>query len=83
MPSQHPVVAFAVAVAALACVAALGRKAIRTFLSNPIPWEEKRKLLDSYGKWAVELAEASCAEGDVECVRREAERLYKARIYRG
>ena len=82
MPSQHPVVAFVEAAVALACVAALGWKAIRTVLDNPIPREEKKRLIESYGLWAVDLAEASCPEGDVECVEREAERLYKVRRYR-
>lgn len=42
-----------------------------------IPWEAKRPLIDRYGKWAVELAEARCPEAAVECVEREARILYE------
>ena len=47
----------------------------RAVLSNPIPWKEKKPLIEKYGLWAVNRAEAFCPYGDVECVEREARRL--------
>jgi len=42
---------------------------------HSIPWEDKERLTEKYGKWAVNRAEAFCPENDVACVAREAERL--------
>jgi len=47
---------------------------------HSIPWEAKKPLIDKYGLWAVNRAEAFCPENDVACVAREAERLYE--VYR-
>ncbi len=47
---------------------------------HSIPWEAKKPLVDKYGLWAVNRAEAFCPENDVACVTREAERLYE--VYR-
>jgi hypothetical protein len=63
-------------------VAALASEVIEAALSNPIPWKEKQRLIDAYGRWAVETAEGCCPHGDVACVEREARRLYQARTRR-
>ncbi len=63
----------------LAGVAALSRRAVSIALSNPIPWEDKQRLYNSYGRWAVNMAEAVCPHGDVACVEREAQRFYEVR----
>jgi len=63
----------------LAGVAALARRAVGIALSNPIPWEEKQRLYGSYGRWAVNMAEAVCPHGDAACVEREAKRFYEVR----
>ena len=47
-----------------------------------IPWEDKVRLTERYGKWAVNRAEAFCPENDVACVEREAERLIEVYRYR-
>jgi hypothetical protein len=47
----------------------------RMALSNPIPWKDKKPLIEKYGLWAVNRAEAFCPHGDVACVEREARRL--------
>lgn len=47
---------------------------------HSILWESKKPLIDKYGLWAVNRAEAFCPENDVACVAREAERLYT--VYR-
>ena len=49
---------------------------------HSIPWEDKLRLSDRYGKWAVNRAEAFCPENDVVCVEREATRLYEVTIMR-
>jgi hypothetical protein len=49
---------------------------------HSIPWEAKKPLIDRYGLWAVNRAEAFCPENDVACVTREAERLYRVHIER-
>jgi len=54
----------------------------KVMLSNPIPWEKKKPLVDKYGAWAVNIAESVCPHNDVTCVEREAKRLYETRIRR-
>jgi hypothetical protein len=54
----------------------------RAVLSNPIPWEAKKPLIEKYGLWAVNIAEGVCPHNDVACVEREAKRLYETRILR-
>ena len=44
---------------------------------HSIPWEAKKPLIEKYGLWAVNRAEAFCPENDVVCVEREAKRLYE------
>jgi len=86
----EPVVSVGIAMVTLAGVAALAREVMRVAFHHPstgsghssIPWEAKRPLIDRYGKWAVELAEALCPENDVACVEREAKRLIEVRRYR-
>jgi len=56
-------------------VAVMTAKAV---LSNPIPWEAKKPLIEKYGLWAVNGAEAVCPHNDVACVAREAKRLFEA-----
>ena len=51
-------------------------------LSNPIPWEAKKPLIERYGLWAVNRAEAVCPHSDVACVEREAKRLYQTMKFR-
>jgi hypothetical protein len=60
-------------------VAVMVSKAV---LSNPIPWEAKKPLIEKYGLWAVNIAEGVCPHNDVACVEREAKRLYETRISR-
>lgn len=79
MASTHDVVSLGASLLVLAGVAALARQAVSMALSNPIPWEEKQRLWKSYGTWAVNMAEAVCPMGDVECVEREAQRFYEVR----
>ena len=67
---------------ALTFVAVVVREATRMAFHHSIPWEDKKGLMEKYGKWAVELAEAVCPEGDVAGVEREAKRLYEARMRR-
>ena len=49
----------------------------RMMLSNPIPWEAKKPLIEKYGVWAVNMAEKYCPHNDVACVEREAKRFYE------
>jgi len=49
---------------------------------HSIPWEEKKPLVEKYGLWAVNRAEAFCPENDVACVEREAKRLIETYKYR-
>jgi hypothetical protein len=54
--------------------------ASRTIGHHSIPWEAKQPLIERYGLWAVNRAEAFCPENDVACVEREAKRLIE--VYR-
>ena len=47
---------------------------------NSIPWEAKKPLIEKYGLWAVNRAEAICPHNDVACVEREAKRALE--VYR-
>ena len=76
------VFSFALFCLVMAGVAALAGEAVKTTRSNPIPWEDKRRLINLYGKWAVGMAEGCCPHGDTACVEREAKRLYESRISR-
>ncbi len=44
----------------------------RTVERHSIPWEAKQPLIEKYGLWAVNRAEALCPHNDVACVEREA-----------
>lgn len=65
-------------------VAAMMRKVLAEdtgleFLPSISP-RAKRPLVEKYGLWAVNRAEAFCPQNDVECVEREAKRAYQ--VYR-
>ena len=44
---------------------------------HSIPREAKKPLIEKYGLWAVNRAEAVCPHNDVVCVEREAKRLFE------
>ena len=89
MPSQlDSVFNAAMAFTLVAGVAAVLGKAVdgqspagkgQEFLPSIAP-EAKRPLVEKYGLWAVNRAEAFCPHNDVECVEREAKRAYQ--VYR-
>ena len=54
--------------------------ASRAIGHHSIPREAKQPLIERYGLWAVNRAEAFCPENDVACVEREAKRLIE--VYR-
>lgn len=85
MPTSQqyePVIGFATSILVLAGVAVMVREAGIAVMPHSIPWEAKEPLLQRYGKWAVNRAEAFCPENDVACVEREARRLYEVTKYR-
>jgi len=59
-------------------VAVIASRAIEAMGHHSIPWEDKVRLTNKYGKWAVNRAESFCPENDVACVEREASRLIEA-----
>jgi len=59
-------------------VAVMTSIAIDAMGHHSIPWEDKERLTEKYGKWAVNRAESFCPENDVACVEREARRLIEA-----
>jgi len=69
------IVSYAILVFFLTGVAVMVSRAIG---HHSIPWEDKERLTDKYGKWAVNRAESFCPENDVACVEREAKRLIEA-----
>jgi len=66
----------------MVAVAAVAIKAVKTILGNPIAYEKRQALEKKYGHWAVQTAIKVCPLDDIECIRREAERLYESRILR-
>jgi len=73
----QPVIGFVTSIAVMAGVAVMMREVPIETLPHSIPWEAKEPLIEKYGKWAVNRAEAFCPENDVACVEREAARLYE------
>jgi len=76
----QPVINFATSITVMAGVAAMvgGVAAGIADEGTPhhsIPLEAKKPLIDRYGLWAVNRAEALCPENDVACVEREAKRM--------
>jgi len=63
-------------------VAAVAVKMVKAILGNPMPYEVKRRLEEKYGHWAVQTAIRVCPLDDIECIKREAQRLYESRILR-
>ena len=72
------VINFAISAFIITGVAVMMSRALEEHHS--IPWEAKKPLIDKYGLWAVNRAEAFCPENDVACVEREAKRLIE--VYR-
>jgi len=85
MPSSlqlEPVVSLGGTLMALVFMAVMVREATKMAFHHSIPWEDKKRLIAKYGKWAVDLAEAVVPEGDVSGAEREAKRLIEARMAR-
>jgi hypothetical protein len=76
------VAGFVTSVVAVAGVAVMVREAGIAVMPHSIPWEAKQPLIEKYGKWAVNRAEAFCPENDVACVEREAKRLFEVITHR-
>ena len=74
------IISFAMSVFVITGVAVLMSRALEEHHS--IPWEAKKPLIERYGLWAVNRAEAFCPENDVACVEREAKRLMEVYRYR-
>jgi len=70
----------AMSVLVMTGVAAMMSRALEEHHS--IPWEAKKALIEKYGLWAVNRAEAFCPHNDVACVEREAKRLIEVYKYR-
>jgi len=77
---QLDVINFAASAFLITGVAVMMSRALEE--QHSIPWEDKVRLTEKYGKWAVNRAEAFCPEGDVACVEREAKRLIEVHRYR-
>jgi hypothetical protein len=83
MPSQlDAIFSWGIAIVSLAAVAAAARQVVKAAMSNPIPYEVKRRLEEKYGYWAVKTAIGVCPHDDIRCIEREAQRLYESRILR-
>ena len=77
-----PLLGWGIALIGLAAVAAVAGQVIKVALGNPIPYEVRKELEEKYGRWAVQTAIRVCPRDDIECIKREAERLYESRILR-
>ena len=83
MPSElDAVFGWGISLAGLLMVAAVGRQVVKEAVGNPIPYGTRLELEGKYGRWALETAIAVCPHDDVECIEREAKRLYEARLTR-
>jgi len=66
----------------MVAVAAVAIKMVKAILGNPIAYEKRMELEGRYGHWAVQTAIRVCPLDDIECIEREAQRLYESRILR-
>ena len=83
MPSQlDAIFGWGIALIGLAAVAAAAGAVVKSFLSNPIPYQKRRELEEKYGYWAVKTAIGVCPHDDIRCIEREAKRLYESRVLR-
>ena len=80
--SPERLFSFGLACLMMAGVAALAGEAVKTTSINPVPRDDRQRLIDLYGKWAVNAAAGCCPHGDAACVEREAKRLWEARVLR-
>ena len=67
--SQQSIIDFAIS---SFIVTGVGVMLSRALGHHSIPWEAKQPLIEKYGLWAVNRAEALCPHNDVACVEREA-----------
>jgi len=78
MPSQQiDLFGFVASFVVLTGVGVMANRAIDSVTEekeghHSIPWEDKKRLTEKYGKWAVNRAESQCPHNDVACVEREA-----------
>ena len=84
---NQSILSFGTTALVLAGMAALARRALRPALRfqpktlpTAIPWKERLELEHAYGRWALNMAEAICPRGDMDCIKREAKRMYEARM---
>ena len=83
---NQSILSFGTTALVLAGMAALARVALRPALRfqpktlpTAIPWKERLEMEKAYGRWALNMAEAICPRGDMDCIKREAKRMYEAR----
>lgn len=83
---NQSILSFGATALVLAGVAALARVTLRPVirfqsktLPTAMPWKERLELEHAYGRWALNMAEAICPRGDMDCIKREAKRMYEAR----
>jgi hypothetical protein len=81
-PQLDAIYSWGIAIVGLAAVAATARQVVKAAMSNPIPYEVRRRLEEKYGYWAVKTAIGVCPHDNIRCIEREAQRLYESRILR-
>ncbi len=81
-PSELDALGWGIGVLGLIAVAAATRQIAAGLESNPVPHQKRMELERRYGRWAVETAIAVCPHEDIECIQREARRLYESRTLR-
>ncbi|GEM_PF-4737682 len=86
---NQSIISFGATALVLAGMAALARGALRPALRfqprtlpTAMPWKERLEMEHTYGRWALNMAEAICPRGDMDCIKREAKRMYEARMSR-
>ena len=83
----QPIIGLATSMVIMAGVAVMVRQIAHGVTAqeashHSIPWQAKKPLIEKYGLWAVNRAEAFCPENDVACVEREARRMMEVMKYR-
>lgn len=91
MPSPYDAATgWGIALIGLAAVAAAARQILTAAFQDEeelallpaISSEKRLELEEKYGRWAVVTAIGVCPHDDLQCIEREAKRLYESRVYR-
>jgi hypothetical protein len=61
---------------------AINSESSSKYLLQTLSSDDLKMISEKYGDWATKLAIAVCPLNDIDCIEREAKRLFESRIRR-